>query len=214
MANMIMTLPNGLVIKAKVSKVKTESEGNPPIIQRTEEGLLVSKMRETETGQMFNKFSYINVDSHGERVPKKTKLLDYMLNEEGKEVRVKPFESTGHVNLSWDYSIPANYVSQLLQESVYEVYAEGNEMGQLCEVIDEAIEKDVAFIYENFIWRKGYTSHHAVFIPFRSASGEYGLVMVTTQGKAIYEHRMSLEVEEEAKEVKVLPSLLNAFIGD
>jgi len=213
MANMIVTLPNGLVIKTKISKVKTESEDRSAIIRRTEEGLLVSKLRQTDTGQVFDKFSYIDVDSHGKKLTKKDKILDYILNEKGEEVRVKPFESTGHVTLSWDYSIPANYVSQLLQESVYEVYAEGTEMRQLCEVIDEAIEKDVAFIHENFIWRKGYTSHHAVFIPFRSVEGKYGLVMVTTQGKSLYEHRMFLEAEDEAKEVKVLPSLLNAFIG-
>ena len=229
MANLIITLPDGTVINAKSSKVKTENlVEKPAIIQKTEKDEPVRTIRRTESGIDFEKFNWVTQieqeieNPEGESfkgwvdVTKADVIKDYAINPETNELElVKPFDRTTQVNLSYSMTLPVTYAGKLLQHELYEIYgATDVDTLALCKVIDEAIEKDVMFVHENFVWRDGYSCYHAIYIPYRDENDRYSLIMMTTTGKAIYQHKMIPVTEDkEAKEIKALPSLINTLIG-
>jgi len=235
MANLTFTLPDGIVVNAKSSKIKTESTiEKPAIIKKTEDGDPIRRVRVAVSHggvtdeKSFGTFKWVverqvpDTAQDGsqdpilrwEPLPEGVKVIDYAINPDTQELEpVKPFERTTQINLSWAMTLPATYAGQLLQESIYEIFGKTDvDTIKLCEMIDEAIEKDVMFMHEGMVWRKGYSQYHAVFIPNRTPEGKYSLIMMTTTGKAKLEHRMEPVQEDTAKEIVILPTLASLFV--
>ena len=220
MANLVLKLPNGLMYSVKTQKVESETIiEKPQIIKKTRKGEDTRSVRKAEGEEtQFTKYHYVTqVLKNGEwvDVTKDDEIVDYKINMiTGELEEAVPFEHTRLVELSWGLTLPANYAGMLLQEELYEVYgATDVDNIELCKFIDEAIERDVMFIHENFVWRRGYNAYHAIFIPNRDTDGRYSLIMMTTTGKTIYKKKMVPVSAEQLEKAKEVPSLLNTLIG-
>ena len=220
LANLVLKLANGLLVSAKTQKVESETTiEKPKIVKRTRNGEDIRSIRRSEGDETeFAKYHYVTQilkDEEWVDATDEDEIVDYKVNMlTGELEEAVPFEHTRLVELSWGLTLPANYAGMLRQEELYEVYGVTDvDNIELCKLIDEAIEKDVMFIHENFVWRRGYNVYHAVFICNRDSNNRYSLIMMTTTGKAIYKKKMVPVSAEQLERAKEVPSLLNTLIG-
>jgi len=206
MTTLSIQLSNGKVVGVSVKKIKVEVN-EPTIIKRDEKGREVFKKRETNFGQIFDKFRWVTVDVEGNKIAPKN-VRDYLVQEDGSEILVKPKTKTKIVLFNQDNMFPANYVQLMLPEGIYEVFSNDDEViRELIEEAEKCFEKDVCYFVDGFTWRKGYKEYFAILQPLKIGNGVLWR-LITTRGRIQYQNVMEIKEEEEkAITIKTLPSI-------
>jgi len=202
-----ITLSTGEEIEVKVGLMKPKGVKKVKTLNRDENGDLVTKKRQTDMGEVFNKFSYINVDMNGEPYEPE-KIITYEVHPDGSEELLSFPPRTQSVKFK--QKLPATYAGRLMQHKMYEIYSnDPDTVRKLYDELEKAIGKDIVYYVAPFIWVKGSKKqYHALFTPYVTADDKFGWTMTTCEGSLEYKHSMEIAIEiEERTELKTIESL-------
>jgi len=202
-----ITLSSGVEVTVRIGLIKPKGVKEPKIVKRDENGDLILRKRMTDTGEMFNKFSWVNVDMNGNPYEPE-KITDYEVLSDGTEVVLKYPPRTQ--SLKFKEKLPVTYAGRLLPKQMYEIYSEDMDtIMALYEELEYAIDNDIMYYVSPFVWKaKTKKQYYALFMPYRTKDDKFGWTMTTCEGSIEYKHAMEIDLDiEEKTELKTIGSL-------
>ena len=163
----------------------------------TREGVLIPKSPESQPPP--RRFHYKFYTESGEEVPKKD-ICYFEVNEDGTEVRVRPFKRTNEITVVQE--APATSMKDFIEESIYELFhVEDVEIDRLYEEAERYFNEDLVGI-ALFSWGNGFIQYYAIVYPVLRKVFEkdkFVWVMKLSKANVEYQHLMDVPAQRVAE---------------